>query len=223
MRWSMTTVALAATTFAAAACSGGTDQAPPVAGAIVAVSGDAQTDTVAATLASPLVVKVSDQQGNALPGATVTWAAIGGGVVSSSSTTTDATGQSSVTWTIGATPGPESATATVASLAPVTFHATATVGAASWIGHSGDGQTAPAGTAVAGPLLVVIRDRLGNGIPGITVTWTVDSGGGSLSASTVTTDASGQAQVTWTLGSAGAQTVTARANALSFTFSATAT
>ena len=51
---------------------------PAPAAAIAIVSGDAQTDTVGKTLAQPLVVKVTDQFGVAVGGATVTWTRIAG-------------------------------------------------------------------------------------------------------------------------------------------------
>ncbi len=76
--------------------------------------------------------------------------------------------------------------------------------------HGGQSQTGEVGTQLAQPLRVLVTDALGNGVPGETVTWTVTSGGGSLSAPTSTTDASGIAAIAWTLGTtAGTQTVAA--------------
>jgi len=88
---------------------------------------------------------------------------------------------------------------------------------------SGGGQTAAAGSTV--PVVLQVRDALGNGISGVTLTFAVTSGGGSLSASSGVTDASGQAPVTWTLGPLnGAQSMTASATGLpTTTVSATAT
>ncbi|MGH7464632.1 MAG: pre-peptidase C-terminal domain-containing protein, partial [Longimicrobiales bacterium] len=45
-----------------------------------------------------------------------------------------------------------------------------------------------------------VKDVDGKLVRGITVTWSVSSGGGSVSAATTTTDGTGRAQVRWTLG-----------------------
>lgn len=75
---------------------------------------------------------------------------------------------------------------------------------------SGDAQTSTYGTALPAPL--VVRALAGDGVPvpGVDVTFTVATGGGTLGTSTVTSDANGDAGTTWTLGAAiGAQSVTA--------------
>ncbi len=224
MRWTGTLLGLVAVALAVACSGDGTGTAPRVPGAITAVSGDAQSDSVVGTLPDPLVVKVTDQSGNALPDATVTWAATAGfGSFDTTTTHTDANGQAHSHWTLGATPGTQTATATVSGLTAVTFHATARVATPAQIYYSGQGQVGPARTPLAAPLLVQIRDKFGNPVPGTIVTWSVLSGGGSLSAGSVTTDATGQAQVTWTLGPPGPQSARASApDSLSVTFSATA-
>lgn len=82
---------------------------------------------------------------------------------------------------------------------------------------TGDGQSAnPRSTLPVKPS-VLAKDATGRAVPGVSVQFTVDSGGGSLSASSVTTGADGIAIAgDWTLGgSAGAQVVTARSGALS--------
>lgn len=69
---------------------------------------------------------------------------------------------------------------------------------------SGDGQSAPGGTAIA-PFVVTVTDFYGNAISGASVNFVVDSipsgaSGYSLSAASVTTNASGQAATVLTLG-----------------------
>ncbi|HRN52051.1 MAG TPA: Ig-like domain-containing protein, partial [Gemmatimonadaceae bacterium] len=90
---------------------------------------------------------------------------------------------------------------------------------------AGDLQSAAAGTTLPTPLAVVVSDNFGNPISGVSVTWTVTAGGGSMSAPSSVTDSLGQASVTWTLGSvAGPQLATASAGFLpEVEFSATAT
>lgn len=64
---------------------------------------------------------------------------------------------------------------------------------------SGGGQSAQTYTALA-PIVVRLKDAFGNGIQGVTLTFAVVSGGGSLGATTAVTDINGQATVAWTLG-----------------------
>jgi TolB protein len=65
---------------------------------------------------------------------------------------------------------------------------------------AGDNQTGVVGEALAQPLVVKVTDPAGAGAAGVTVTWLVTAGGGSLSTMSTQTDTRGQAQVTWTLG-----------------------
>src|SRR5207247_2306048 len=88
---------------------------------IAAVSGDAQVGRVTQPLAAPLVVKVTDDNGNPVSGATVTWTANNGTI--GASTTTDASGNSSNTLTLGTKAGAASATASIGAKS-VTFGAT---------------------------------------------------------------------------------------------------
>jgi hypothetical protein len=89
---------------------------------------------------------------------------------------------------------------------------------------SGGGQTAAA-NAVLSPIIVLVKDAAGNASIGTTVDFAVATGGGSVTPATATTDNSGQALATWTLGAtAGAQTLTAAiAGVTPVTVSATAT
>jgi hypothetical protein len=67
---------------------------------IVVVSGSNQTGDIGAPLDSPLVVRVVDGLGAAVPNVDLAWTAVGGGSLSATSTKTDADGRSSVTWTL---------------------------------------------------------------------------------------------------------------------------
>ncbi len=74
----------------------------------------------------------------------------------------------------------------------------------------GGGQSAVAGTALPNPLRVVVRDAQGDPVAGVDVTWTVATGGGTLSANVQPTGADGISAVTLVLGPApGTQLVTA--------------
>lgn len=92
---------------------------------------------------------------------------------------------------------------------------------------AGNQQTAAAGTTLPTAYGVRVSDAFGNHIPAAAVSWTVATGGGSVSASQGTTDTAGSATTVRTLGGhAGAQTVVATVAGLAdsaATFVATAT
>ncbi len=93
--------------------------------------------------------------------------------------------------------------------------------------YTGDLQTGAKGSVLSVPLCTNVWDASGQLMRGVTVTYTVATGGGQLQApASVQTDGSGIAQSgLWTLGpAAGAQTVTASTAgvAASVTFTATA-
>ncbi|HEX8317903.1 Ig-like domain-containing protein [Longimicrobium sp.] len=87
----------------------------------------------------------------------------------------------------------------------------------------GQGQEAPAGSALPQPLTVRVVDALGNPVAGVAVAWS-PAQGGTAAPGTSTTDAAGNASTAWTLApAAGAQQLTATAGTLSAQFTATAT
>ena len=65
---------------------------------------------------------------------------------------------------------------------------------------SGDNQVTAPGTAVANPFVVEALDENGSVIEGISVTFTVTAGGGTLSVTNTTTDENGRAKSNLTLG-----------------------
>ena len=77
---------------------------------------------------------------------------------------------------------------------------------------SGDAQEDASGTALATPFVVEAVDARGKPMQGVPVTFAITAGSGRLSATTSTTDATGKARTTLTLGrNPGKQTVTATA------------
>jgi hypothetical protein len=88
---------------------------------------------------------------------------------------------------------------------------------------AGDDQTATAGTAVAIPPAITVANAAGTPLQGVAVSFSVTTGGGSVTGANATTDDQGVAAVeSWTLGTAvGANELTAVASGLSVTFSAT--
>ncbi len=200
----------------AASNDGGTQVGPPA--NLALSSGDHQTGPAGSALAMPFAVLVTDHAGHPVPRVTVQWLAVtGGGSILASSETGD-DGVAKTTATLGTALGTETFTASKEGLAgsPVTFTATATAGQPATIASSaGDGQTGTVGTALPTPLAVLVSDGAGNPVPGVTVTWTAPSGGGSVGA-TSKTGAGGIAQATATLGTAiGTDTFTASLDGVS--------
>ena len=91
---------------------------------------------------------------------------------------------------------------------------------------SGNGQSGPVGAALAQALDVRVKAADSLGVAGVVVNYAVVTGGGSVSKATDTTNSTGDAITTWTLGGlVGAQSVTATvagAPTLTVTLGATA-
>ena len=174
------------------------------------VSGDGQQGQAGEQLAKPLVVSVLDQNGAAFAGASITFSVTAGmGTLSATTATTNANGHATTRLTLGNDAGTTTVTATVEGLDPVTFTATA-ITPHSLTKVSGDGQQGQAGEQLAKPFVVSVLDQNGSAFAGASVTFSVTAGGGTLSAVTDTTDASGRARTTLTLGNdAGTNTVAA--------------
>lgn len=202
----------AAVAMVAVACGGDDNNETPLVATHIAINSGSsgQSAEVGHALPNPVSVTVTDQNGNAFSGATVTWTVVGaGGTVDAATSTTDATGNASVHWTLGNVAGTDSLTAALANGASVTITASATATSSPTIVKvSGDSQSVKAGTATQ-PLVVKVTDASGTAMSGATVTWAV-TGGGTLSSTSTTTDATGQTQVTLTTAAAaGTMTVTA--------------
>ncbi len=137
-------------------------------------------------------------------GATVTFMVVsGGGSVSQATVTSNASGIATVgSWTLGPVTGANVLDATSGTLAGVAFTATSTAGAAASLArNAGDNQTAAAGSVVPIRPSVVVRDANGNPRSDVSVTFSVVSGGGSVTGATTATNAAGVATVgSWTLG-----------------------
>ncbi len=191
---------------------------PPTPNSLSLVSGNTQSATVGTALANPYVVRLTNSAGQGVAGVTVTWTVVSGGGSIAQSSVTNSSGNASATHTLGQTVGTQRVTASVAGAtgSPVTFDATGIAVPPPpppqpniLLSISGNGQTATVGTALANPYVIQVRNAAGAGVPGISVTWTVISGGGSIAQST-TTNSSGNASATHTLGATvGAQRVTA--------------
>ena len=174
------------------------------------VSGDEQEGTVGQLLEDPLVVRVLDDDGDPVSGVLVSFAITsGGGSLSASSGVTNASGNVEVRWTLGTStltePRVEARVAdseTGESIAHTTFTAVPLPGAAASLHKAeGDAQPATVGEPVPTIPVVLVRDQYGNPVPGVTVTFTIVSGGGTIQNASVMSDDEGLASVgRWTLG-----------------------
>lgn len=98
---------------------------------LVVSSGGAQSAQAGSSLAQPIVLRTLASDDVPVPGVIVNFSvATGGGALSAVQDTSDANGNVSVNWTLGAALGPQSITATATGLAPspVTVSATALSG-----------------------------------------------------------------------------------------------
>jgi plastocyanin len=194
------------------------------------VPGAGETATVGTAVDPRPAVKVTDGFGDPVANVAVTFSAgSSGGAVDGAEQTTDATGLATVgQWTLGTTAGTNMLFADSPGLERVTFTAEGIAGAAAVMSvNSGDGQAASRATPVAEPPSVLVEDSFGNPVAGVTVTFAVETGGGSVTDPVQTTGGNGAAFVGgWTLGPGlGENTLAATADGLAgspVTFTASA-
>ncbi|MGH7499082.1 MAG: galactose oxidase-like domain-containing protein [Gemmatimonadales bacterium] len=159
------------------------------ASALLPVSGGGQTEKVGTELRSPIVAKVVDPDGNAIPGKTVTWSAGQGGSADPETVTTGADGIAATVWTLGGSLGAQTLTASAAGLGNVGFTASGTPGnpaqAAIIIQPS---SSAVNGVALGTQPKVELRDFYGNPTvdDGVTVTAALATNPGGTLGGTVT-------------------------------------
>ena len=196
---------------------------PPVPTMLSIISGDNQTGLTGEPLANPFVVEVRDQRGDPMEGVTVTLAVTAGdGSLSTTTAITDANGQAATTLRLSTEAGTHTIEVSAEGISEtVTFTAEAMPPTLTSV--SGDNQSAAAGTTLANPFVVEVRDANGTPLAGVAVTFVVLTGGGTLSATTGTTDASGHSESTLTLGNdPGTNTVEVSAEGISETVTFTA-
>jgi Big-like domain-containing protein len=202
--------------------------------AIRIVQGDAQSGRVGVMLAQPVVARVTDSQDRPILGAPVAFAFSGdpsGATVAPDTATTNGDGQAAFRIVLGTRVGGAAAEVRVATAggarvlsAPLRFDAVSS-DANQISAVAGDGQSAAAGTALPGPLVVQVTDAFGNPSSGVEIAWATDAG--SITPSATVTGADGLVSAAWTLGpAAGVQHATASAPGLAgspVTFTDTAT
>jgi hypothetical protein len=188
----------------AAAC-GGTEPIEPSnePQAVAVVEGNLQS----ALYGSPLPVQprviVSGASGPLVDFPVQFTVELGGGTITGPSARTDASGVATLDgWTLGPTPGENAIRATAGSKS-VVMTATAVTGPpTSFVVTAGDDQTATTTQRTAVAPTVQVTD--GNfGVQGVTVTFTVTQGDGTVTPSTVVSDTEGKATTVWRMGAGG--------------------
>ncbi|MDB4913274.1 MAG: hypothetical protein JWM95_918 [Gemmatimonadetes bacterium] len=179
--------------------------------AIMINAGEGQTAAAGATLPIDPTVRVVDASGNAVANVPMTFTANNGGQVhvgvataTSLPQTTTLAGQAAETWILGNSAGPQTLTVVITSGplsgTSVTFHATATGGAASKLAIiSGAPTTMTVGVAPSTPVMIQVTDVLGNAVASaglnVSATGTVSPSNQTFTAF-ASTNASGLATIT---------------------------
>ena len=180
------------------------------------VSGNNQKALFGTTLPNPLVVRVLDQNSNAMSGVTVSFAIThgdpeGGASVTPTSATTGSNGQASTSLTLGNANLPGfnrideyDVTASVTGLTDVVFTAQG-LRPTNFSRVSPTSPTGPAGEWLPNPFVIILTDRAGARLPGATIVWEFRSGNPStdarLSQTRTKTNAQGESSIRVKLGS----------------------
>lgn len=192
---------------------------------LTSVSGGGQTAAVGSPL-QPFVVQVT-ANGHSIPGINVNWTVLqGGGTLASAVTVADGNSQASNILTLGPTAGVNVVQASLGGLGNITFTATGAVvagGNSQFTIVSGNNQPLTPGQA-SQPLIVKLVTTQGQPLAGVGIAWSASSQAGKLTTPTSLTDATGQAQNTFTVTLPGSYSVTAQVSgtpsipALTFNF-----
>jgi hypothetical protein len=151
-------------------------------------------------------VRVTDADGNGVPGVSLTWSVLtGGGQISPVTATTGSGGVAAAEFTLGPTEGDQQAQAQVSELvgSPVVFTAHGHVQPlvpTNIEAAGGNGQNGTVGGRLPDSLSVRVTDASGHGVPAVSVDWSVLTGGGAISPASSTTNGSGVASAEFTLG-----------------------
>jgi adhesin/invasin len=173
-------------------------------GANLAFTKQPSNTAAGAIIAPPVVIQVTDNGGNPISGVTIALSAQGGPGVLSGATpvVTDASGLATFsnlsvdkagTYALQATDGMRFATSNSFVISPAT--------ASSITAIAGSGQSAAVGAPYASQLKATVQDLLGNGVPGVLVTFAAPASGAGVSfagPTTVATDSTGVAAISVT-------------------------
>lgn len=167
-----------------------------------ALQGESQVGTVGASLPDTIAVRVTDRYGNPVPGVSVDFSDVSGdGSLEPASPETDSTGVARAEWTLGTTPGGDTAEAVVSGIDTVRFDAVARAGAPSSITpRSGQGQRDTVGSELDDRIEVRVADPYGNPVADVEVAWVPSDTTAEVASDRTTTDSAGHTSNRWTLG-----------------------
>lgn len=197
---------------------------PPEPASVEAVSPTIlPSSVVGSEIGTAPTFRVLSSSGKAIRGVPVTVTVLsGGGTVTNTPTKTRGGNTSIGKWQLGPTAGEQQIAVRVVPFAPIIFRVNATPAAASAMQKlTGDNSRGPALATLPAEISVKVVDAFGNGVPSITVTWSVQAGGGSLASTTSVSNEAGVAVAPeWTLGAqtSGAQRLRAAAGTFSTEF-----
>ncbi len=212
------------------ACGGDSTGPAPLssATALAFVTAPAGSTIALAPLSPAPVIELRDAKNQPVKksGVQVTASLEGGTVGGTTAVATDAMGRATFgSLTLSGPTGSHQLKFSSAGLTTLAHAITLTVASASRItAKSAVTQSATVGQPVGDPPAVLVSDNAGNPVAGVTVSFAVTSGGGTLQGATPVSNASGIAKVTsWTVGpTPGTNTVTATlTEATPVTFTAT--
>ncbi|HED11594.1 MAG TPA: hypothetical protein ENJ10_12960, partial [Caldithrix abyssi] len=211
---------------------------PGTAASVAAITATTVSGQANSFISDSLGVQVKDTYGNVVPGVNVAWTTPTDGQLSPGDTppdVTDSQGISRSKWRLRSSSSVnDTAYATPTGLPAVQFVASVLSSSADSLNYvSGSGQSDSIGAALAQPFVIQVVDSLGNPVPNVNITFSIAStpnraAGQTLSTVSTTTDGSGNASTTLTLGDkVGTYTVSAYNGSLlnspqSFTATATA-
>jgi len=194
---------------------------PGIAASLVYLEGQSQVDTVLASLSKPIKFKILSLNGNPVPGFLVDVTAVEGRIATSPAigadsvlkVASDQDGVGRIYWRLGSRAGEQTLKIESLGLAgsPIIIKANAVATRPYRLFASGgDGQEGVVATRLAGDFTARVTDRYGNAISGQTVFFRVAAGNGSFSGATqysASTDASGDARASFTLGTLAGKNV----------------
>lgn len=200
-----------------------TDAAP----SLVIVAGNNQSGPTETQADAPLVVEARDALGAPLSERNVMWEILAGSAsLAAVGTSTDSNGRASNTLDFGTTAGAVTVLAYLPGLREQGVRFELVASAPTLSVHAGNGQSGAPGDTLAEDFIVAVGvpSTPAKGLAGVTITWTVLEGGGTLSQVTSIADSSGLARTRLTLGpQAGTNRVRATATGgASVDFTATA-
>lgn len=183
---------------------------PPV--RLETISGNAQTSQAGLQLAELLGVRAMAGDGQGVPGIRVRFRSLSNGRTLDTLLITDAGGVARTAGVLGPSAGPQFFEALAPDLPKVTFSAQAIAGPPSAIAIiGGNSQQGTVASTLSSPLTVLVSDGVGNATSGVSLSWEVTGGSGTLVNPSSSTNLSGVGFADLQLGrQAGFNTVRVR-------------